>query len=375
MSIVAAMDAPAHVHLGFRRNAIRAGVWVGWLSVLAVATEVATMPDMRHRGAVFTLDVAAAAGNLVFALVPWQGWLADWRGQLLLDLWSAGLIAFVTLLCALTAGTGTEFNLLLFLVVPFLATAHSHRRRTAWLAVAGGAFTVSALVVGLSLPSAVMRASLLAATVVLAEAFARATRVEAEGRAAAGARAELEHALLAEAHHRVKNSLQMVADLLLLARPDGTVGDPFDETAARIKGIAMVHRLLAERRGGAIGADMLLEHVAAGVDIGVGVDAVAMPLEAADAQQLGVIGNELIANAVRHGKPPVFVRLTADEDCSLVVEDAGTLRDVPQGLGLELVRSVVQGGLNGSFDLRSLPGGGTLAEVRFPRLSGARPRR
>ena len=25
------MDAPAHVHLGFRRNAIRAGVWVGWL--------------------------------------------------------------------------------------------------------------------------------------------------------------------------------------------------------------------------------------------------------------------------------------------------------------------------------------------------------
>jgi two-component sensor histidine kinase len=209
----------------------------------------------------------------------------------------------------------------------------------------------------------------------LAEAFARATRVEAEGRAAAGARAELEHALLAEAHHRVKNSLQMVADLLLLARPDGAVGDPFDETAARIKGIAMVHRLLAERRGGAIGADQLLEHVAAGVDIGVGVDAVAMPLEAADAQQLGVIGNELIANAVRHGKPPVFVRLTADEDCSLVVEDAGTLLDVPQGLGLELVRSVVQGGLNGSFDLRSLPGGGTLAEVRFPRLSGARSRR
>jgi two-component sensor histidine kinase len=370
------MDEIRHVGLNFRRNAIRAGIWVGWLSVLAVGVEIVTKPHMHHHSAVIVLDIAAGAGNLAFGLVPWQGWLAVLRGQLVLDLWSAALIAFVTLLCALTSRSGTEFDLLLFLVVPFLATVHTRGRRTAWLAVAGASFAASAFAVQLPLPSAAMRASLLAATVILAEAFARATRVEAEGRAAAGARAELERALLAEAHHRIKNSLQMVADLLLLARPDGVAGDPFDETAARIKGIAMVHRLLAERRGGAIGADTLLEHVAAGVDVAVGVESVSFPLDAADAQQLGVVGNELIANAVRHGKAPVHVRLTMEEDCSLVVEDAGTLDgDVHQGLGLELVRSVVHSGLNGSFALRSLPTGGTSAEVRFPLVvSGASSR-
>jgi two-component sensor histidine kinase len=65
-----------------------------------------------------------------------------------------------------------------------------------------------------------------------------------------------------------------------------------------------------------------------------------------------------------------------EDDCSLVVEDAGTLDDdVRQGLGLELVRSVVCSGLNGSFALRALPSGGTSAEVRFPRVvSGASSR-
>jgi two-component sensor histidine kinase len=362
--------------LGFRRNAIRAGVWAGWLSVAVVGAEIASTPDLRHRQLVLVLDLVAAAANLVFALVPWRGWLADLRGQLLLDLWSAGLIAYVTLLCVLTAGTGTEFSLLLFLVVPFLATVHSGSRRRGWLAVAAAGFAVSAHAVQLGVASGAIRASLLAGTVVLAETFAQATRVEAEGRADAAARAELERALLAEAHHRVKNSLQMVSDLLLLARPDGVAGAAFDETAMRIKGVATVHRLLAEGRGGAIGADTLLLRVAAGVDGAVRVDAEPLLLEAADAQQLGVVGNELIANAVRHGKPPVTVRLTADRDWSLVVEDAGVLeRPVRQGLGLELVRSVVGSGLKGSFVLRALPDGGTEAEVRFPRESDAQPHR
>jgi two-component sensor histidine kinase len=356
--------------LGFRRNAIRAGVWAGWLSVVVVGAKVASTPDLRHRELVLVLDLAAAVANVAFALVPWRDWLADLRGQLLLDLWSAGLIAYVTLLCVLTAGTGTEFGLLLFLVIPFLATAHSGMRRAGWLVVAAVGFAFSAHVVQLGISSAVIWAALLAGTVVLAETFAQATRVEAESRADAAARAELERTLLAEAHHRVKNSLQMVSDLLLLSRPDGAAGAAFDETALRIKGVATVHRLLAEGRGGAIGADTLLHHVAAGVDGGVRVEAEPLFLEAADAQQLGVVGNELIANAVRHGRSPVTVRLTADPDWSLVVQDAGVLeRPVRQGLGLDLVRSVVESGLKGSFVLRALPGGGTEAEVRFPRAS------
>src|SRR6202008_2810898 len=98
----------------------------------------------QHRTLVLALDGLAALANLSFGLVPWRAWLAARRGQLLLDLWSAGLLGFVALVC-LTAGSGAEFDLLLFLVVPFLATAHEGRHRDLWLAVAAAAFASAAL--------------------------------------------------------------------------------------------------------------------------------------------------------------------------------------------------------------------------------------
>ena len=358
-----------------RRNAIRAGVWVGWLSVVAVGAEIAANPALHHRSLVLGLDLFAALGNLSFGLVPWKAWLVARRGKLLLDLWSAGLIGFVTLLC-LTAGSGAEFDLLLFLVLPFLATAHDGRRRGAWLAATATAFAAAAVLGPLTPSAAALRASLLAATVVLAETFARSIRVEAERRVAASARVELEHLLIAEAHHRIKNSLQMVSDLLLLARPSGAGGRAFDETSARIRGIAAVHQLLGERDGGSIGADALLRRVASGIDDSVRVEADPVLLGAPEAQRLGIVGNELIANAIRHGSGPVNVRLLEGRECALIVEDGGSLGGEPApGLGLQLVQSVVRNGLKGSFSLSARPEGGTRAEVTFARRPGEDSRR
>jgi two-component sensor histidine kinase len=50
----------------------------------------------------------------------------------------------------------------------------------------------------------------------------------------------------------------------------------------------------------------------------------------------------------------------------LRVDDYGDGCDEPAGLGLELVRRLVEQGLAGSFELRDLPTGGTRAEVVFP---------
>src|SRR5207244_170202 len=105
----------------------------------------------------------------------------------------------------------------------------------------------------------------------------------------AAARAELERTLAKEANHRIKNDLQTVADLLLLGRPAGSDGTPFDDTAARIRSIATVHRLLTE---------------------------------------------------------------TEDQ------VDGGAL-----------VRSMVEEGLQGRFELRAMSGGGTRADVVFPTVS------
>jgi two-component sensor histidine kinase len=48
------------------------------------------------------------------------------------------------------------------------------------------------------------------------------------------------------------------------------------------------------------------------------------------------------------------------------VDDRGCGTDRPGGFGLELVRRMVEHGLDGRFELGELPGGGTRAEVVFP---------
>jgi two-component sensor histidine kinase len=273
----------------------------------------------------------------------------------------------------LVASAGADLVLLLFLIVPFLATVHSGWRRAVWLLLALGeliALTATAprpLTAG----QIMLRAVLLAGAAMLAIALADLTRRTAMARAEARERAELERLLLAEAHHRVKNSLQTVADLLLLGRPAGESGRAFDETADRIRAIALVHRLLAERRGADVSAATLLELVAHGLAPQARIEAIDQPLEATCAQQLGIVANELIANAIQHGRLPIDVRLHRDDRLVLTVTDRGDgPNGHPQGLGLQLVQRIVDQGLKGSFRLDHTPGR-TEARVGFDPVVGS----
>ncbi|WP_221242969.1 histidine kinase dimerization/phosphoacceptor domain -containing protein [Conexibacter arvalis] len=402
-----------------RREAMRAGLLLGWLSVAAVLVELALGMPVRHETAVVALALAAAIGNGAMPFVPWGRLLPErYSGAgTLLDLWAGALLVFVGALVVL-AGAEARFDLLLFLVLPFIAVTHEGRRLAAWLAATAIVFAAAMALAPAPLDAGeiALHAVLLIASATLALALARATRRTAEAAARAAAAAELEQALLAESHHRIKNSLQTVADLLLLGRPeDASGGEAFDATAARIRSIAAVHHLLAGERGGTVAADELLRTVVAASaspreEVVVVSDE--LRLHSAQAQQLGVIANELVANALRHGGPPIAVVLASAGGGEVVLEvrDGGRAGAVsagadaasrggsaaggngagaggadgrrapsataaPTGLGLTLVRQIAEAGLGGSFALDARDDGSTIAVLRFNVADHAHPDR
>jgi two-component sensor histidine kinase len=351
-----------------RLAALRVGSWLGWLSVVAVVAGLALGLPARHDSALLVLTGCAAAANAAVAFVPRRWWTQARRGEWMLQLWSAGLVA-LTATFVLVGGADSDLDLLLFLVLPFLATVHTGSRRAAWLAIALVAFVVVMVLASDPLPTGqiVLRSLLLVAATALAIVLGELTRRAAAAQAELRARAEVEHTLLAEAHHRVKNSLQTVADLLLLARPaDGDTGRAFDETAERIRAIAIVHRLLAEERGDHVDAGALLALIARGHTCDTDLRVADVQLDPTCAQHLGVVANELIANAVQHGTAPVAVELAGDGALTLTVSDAGAHQAAcTRGLGLQLVERVVDRGLHGSFTLGPAADGTTQARVTF----------
>jgi two-component sensor histidine kinase len=338
----------------FRAAALQAGYWLGWASILVVLADLAFGTGVRHRWLLVSATLAAAAGNTLAMVVPWRVWLETRRGRALLDAWCGGLIAFVALL---VVNGGSSFSLLLFLAVPFIVVVQSGWRRGLWLFAVAGTCALVAAMLSLSAGATAMRLSLIAVAAGVALVLVHAVRREAIG-------ADVARTLAREADHRIKNDLQTVADLLLLDRPDGTEGNRFDDTAARIRSIAMVHRLLTDASDRVDGA-ALLRSIAAHAPVPVTVDADAGTFDATTAQKLGLVANELVTNALRHGAPPIVIRLRRDAQTHLSVEDGGGNVESRAGFGLDMVRSLVEQGLGGHFALRAMHGE-TRAEAVFP---------
>jgi two-component sensor histidine kinase len=318
--------------------------------------------SVKDRWLVLALTAVVAVGDLVAMRVPWREWLATRRGQVLLDIWSGGLLLFVA---TLVVAGGSNFALLLFLAVPFIAVVQVGWRRRIWLAASAATCIVVAALLPLAPGATAMRLALVGAAVAVALVLFSAVRRETTAHRHAAVEAELERVFVKEANHRIKNDLQTAADLLLLARPHGPVGQPFDETAARIRSIAIVHQLLAERPDG-VDASELVRTIAEAAPVPITVEAEPLPLDAASAQKLGIVTNELITNAFQHGATPISVRLTGGPVARLEVENAGTCPTETAGLGLDLVRRLVEKGLDGRFVLSSGTRAGTHADVVFP---------
>lgn len=342
----------------FRAAAVQIGYWLGWASIAVVLADLAVGAGISHRWLLVGATLCAAAGNTAAMIVPWRDWLGTRRGRALLDAWCGALIAFVALL---VVDGGASFSLLLFLAVPFIAVVQSGWRRRFWLAAAAATCALVAVVVPLSAGATAMRLALLGVAVGVALVLVDAVRREAD-------RAEVAHVLAREADHRIKNDLQTVVDLLLLDRPRGLDGARFDETAARIRSIATVHRLLVEA-GDRVDGAALLSDIASHAPVQVGVDADAGTFDAETAQKVGLVANELVTNAVRHGELPIVVRLRRGTKMRLTVEDGGGKVEARTGFGLDMVTSLVEHSLGGRFELRGSEGGRTVAEAVFPAAS------
>ena len=353
----------SEVDLAFRARALELGFWLGWLAIAAALSGLAFDTGSGQRWLVVGLAVAAAPCNAAAMFVPWRQWLEDRRGRLLVDVWSGGLVGFVA---TLVFTGGPNFALLLFLTVPFIAVVQSGWRRGFWLTVSAATCALAVTLVPLPVGATAMRLALVAAVAGAALVLARTIRRETAAHRRAAARAELEHALAAEANHRIKNNLQTVADLLLLGRPEDGDAQAFDDTAARIRSVATIHRLLTNGED-RVDARALLEGIAEGAPVPVAIRTDSAALDASTAQRLGIVANELITNAFQHGEPPIEVRLHGGHGIRLDVDDRGPGPDGKgAGLGLRLVRQLVEQALGGRFELAALPGGGTRAEVVLP---------
>src|SRR5206468_8550150 len=138
------------------------------------------------------------------------------------------------------------------------------------LAVSAVTCSLVAALSPLSAGATAMRLALVAAAVAVALILVRTIRREAAAHTRAAMRAQLAGTLAQEASHRIKNDLQTAADLLLLGRPEGSDGTAFDETAARIRSIAAVHRLLTES-GDRVDGATLLRSIAAAAPVPVSI--------------------------------------------------------------------------------------------------------
>lgn len=174
--------------------------------------------------------------------------------------------------------------------------------------------------------------------------------------------------LMLEVHHRVRNSLQLVQNLLALqgrASDEGPARDQLLQSAARVRTIAAIHDRLY-KTGSATTVDVgpYLEGLVADLRSGmastlenraieVSVDTVQWP--AAEMPTLGLVVTELVTNALKYGEGTVRVTFRQPEGSHgvLVVSDEGTtLPDgfdplQSRGLGMRLVIGMLRGESSG----------------------------
>ena len=204
------------------------------------------------------------------------------------------------------------------------------------------------------------------------------------------------NAALAEVHHRVKNNLQTVSSLLSLQSrwlESPEAKDALAESARRIRLIAAVHEILSGPDGDSTPfesvvaslSSLLRESLALpNAPISIKVSGAVGPLPSEVMTTMAIVLNELVQNAVDHGfggaaadadGNEITVRIgREDSELQVSVTDNGS--GVPdgllqEGLGLMLVRTLVENDLGGNLVHRSAPGG-TTVELTAP-LAAANP--
>lgn len=194
-------------------------------------------------------------------------------------------------------------------------------------------------------------------------------------------------ATIREIHHRVKNNLQTVASLLRIQarRAHSTEAkDSLTQAMRRVEAIAVVHDTLASGLAQTVDFDEVASRVTQlAAEVAQTSGATVRPslhgefgmLPSEFATPLAVVLTELVTNAVEHGlvgvedgavvvtaeRGPNLLRVTVSDNGKGLAE--GT---VGQGLGTQIVRTLVENELSGGIDWHTLPGSGAEVTIDIP---------
>jgi two-component sensor histidine kinase len=192
--------------------------------------------------------------------------------------------------------------------------------------------------------------------------------------------------LLREIHHRVKNNMQIISNLLSLQALQ--VNDPkvqamFEESQSRISTMGLIHQRLYNS-GDLARIDlpgylknlvsMVLQSHPKGTHINADVDVDALLLGLDIAIPLGLITNELLTNSLKHaftgrarGSVQVALHAAKGGQCELMVANDGPehlpSKTKPTGLGLKLVE-MLAGQIKGTLAIER--DHGMRYTIRFP---------
>ncbi len=358
----------------FRVRMVRLAIVLGWASV-AVVVAGSLLPGSPFRTAVsqeavWILAGAAAVANGLLARLPWDRLVGRAPGEAVLTVWATALVLLVATLVFLEGGWTSDSYLLYFLVLPFVATTENRRRQLALYALALAAYVLAVSVAGDPPPGGVLlvRLGVLAGACGVATILADIVTDTAVSRSQAEHAARMERLLADEAHHRIKNNLQLVGDLLMMEAGKGgnEVTVVVDETLSRIQSVAAVHQSLAHRAVGRASLRPVIERIAAllaerlgeGRAVTVHGDDTELPGDRATWTALVV--NELLTNALRHGRGAVTVTMDRTDgllELSVADEGPGPARDSAEGLGFALVERLVRDGMGGNVDTAREEGG------------------
>lgn len=187
-------------------------------------------------------------------------------------------------------------------------------------------------------------------------------------------------AMLQEMHHRVRNNLQTISALLAMQlrrmEPHSPGAKAMRESVARIQSIAGVHNLLCREDVGMTTLDAVARQVVESASVGLvsSEHSVAFTITgdivhvgSREATVLALVINELISNALSHGLATEGGKIELEstlQDKLVVVEvrDDGPTHPSAErassgsGLGIQIIQTLVNDDLGGSFELVHEPG-------------------
>lgn len=186
--------------------------------------------------------------------------------------------------------------------------------------------------------------------------------------------AEVKATLLRELSHRVKNNLAAIVGLLYLGLDDETISreEVLNETLTRVQSMAVAHTVLANspharadvadlsRR---VLTDTVRQLALPGQKVPFSVQGESLDISAHQAATVALVLNELVTNVIKHGSEQGcgelcvtvgfvggLVRLEFFSEGSQMPPEILQNPDTG-GLGLQLVRTLVEKDLQGSFDI------------------------